>query len=143
MWVSVARTPDWRGFVMATTAPTPAVDRAYRAAVNASITELGTTLQEALSRTLTAYIANVQDGKTVARWARGEVERFRDDETEQRVRIAYQIVALLRETESQRTIRAWFIHLNPRLDDTMPAEAIREGKLQEALYAAQALIANP
>lgn len=128
---------------MSTTVPAQAMERAYRAALSASIPELATTLQETLSRTLTAYIANVQDGKTVTRWARGEVERFRDDETEQRVRTAYQIVTLLRETEHPRTIRAWFIHLNPRLDDTMPSEAIREGKLQAALYAAQALIANP
>jgi hypothetical protein len=128
---------------MSTTAPAPAMERAYRAALNASIPELATTLQEVLSRTLTAYIANVQDGKTVTRWAKGEVERFRDDETEQRVRTAYQIVALLRETERPQTIRSWFIHLNPRLDDTMPSEAIRGGKLQEALYAAQALVSNP
>lgn len=128
---------------MSTTAPAPAMERAYRAALTASISDLATTLQEVLSRTLTAYIANVQDGKTVTRWAKGEVERFRDDETEQRVRTAFQIVALLRETESPRTIRAWFIHLNPQLGDTMPSEAIRAGKLQDALHAAQALVANP
>lgn len=120
-----------------------AIERAHKAAVQASLQELATTLQEILSRSLTAYIANVQDGKTVTRWTKGEVQGFRDRETEQRMRTAYEIVALLRENERPQTMRAWFIHINHRLDDTMPAEAIREGKLQDALYAAQAFVANP
>lgn len=119
------------------------IERAHRAAVQASIQELATTLQEVLSRSLTAYIANVQDGKTVTRWARGEVEGFRDQETEQRMRTAYEIVALLRESEKPQTMRAWFIHINHRLDDRMPADVIRDGKLHDALYAAQAFLANP
>jgi hypothetical protein len=123
--------------------PALAIERAHKAAVQASPQELATTLQEVLSRSLTAYIANVQDGKTVTRWTKGEVDNFRDRETEQRMRTAYEIIALLRESERPQTMRARFIHINHRLDDTMPAEAIREGKLQDALSAAQAFLANP
>ncbi len=93
-----------------------------------------------LSRRLTAYIAGVRDGKTVTRWASGEVTEIRNYETEQRLRTAYEITHLLLAEESPRTVRAWFIGLNPQIDDTPPAEAIAEGRLKDALSAARAFM---
>ena len=95
-----------------------------------------------LSRRLTAYIAGVKDGKTVARWASGEVTDIREPETEQRMRTAYEIAQLLLGDDSPRTVRAWFIGLNPQLGDVPPAEAIREGRLQDAIAAARAFAAG-
>jgi hypothetical protein len=120
-----------------------AIERAHRAAMQASVQELAATLQHVLSRRVTAYLALVQDGKTITRWASGEITTIRDQETQRRLRTAYQIVKLLSETENPQTVRAWFINHNPRMNDTLPMDAIREGQLQDALYAAQAFVANP
>jgi len=116
--------------------------RVHRQAVSASVSEVARLLQELLSRRLTAYIAGVKDGKTVARWASGEVADIREPETEQRMRTAYEIAQLLLGDDSPRTVRAWFIGLNPQLGDVPPAEAIREGRLQDALAAARAFAAG-
>jgi hypothetical protein len=118
------------------------VERAHRAAVTATVPELAMTLQEVLSRRVTAYLAGVQDGKTISRWANGD-SPIRDDDVERRVRTAYEIVMLLQITERPEVIRAWFISLDPRLGDRLPMDAIREDELQSALHAAQAFVANP
>ena len=119
-----------------------AIERAHRAAVTASVPELATTLQQVLSRRVTAYLAGIQDGKTITRWASGE-STIRDDDVVRRVRTAYEIVSLLLMTEKPETVRTWFITLDPRLNDRLPMDAIREGELQSALHAAQAFVANP
>jgi hypothetical protein len=95
-------------------------------------------LQETLSRRLTAYLAGVGDGKTVSRWANGEVTEIRDHETEQRLRTAYEIAQLLLLVDAPQTVKAWFIGLSPELDDVAPAEAIRNGQLKDAMTAARA-----
>lgn len=115
-----------------------AITQLHRQAVTASVSEVAGLLQELLSRRLTTYIAGVQDGKTVNRWTSGEVTEIRDHETEQRLRTAYEIAQLLLADDSPRTVRAWFIGLDPHLGDTSPAEAIREGRLQDVLAAARA-----
>ncbi len=71
------------------------VHQAHRQATAAPVSEIAGLLQEILSRRLTAYIAGVGDGKTVNRWANGEVTEIRDHTTEQRVRTAYEIVQTL------------------------------------------------
>lgn len=114
------------------------VSQVHREALAASIDEIARLLQETLSRRLTAYIAGVSDGKTVSRWANREVTEIRDHDTEQRLRTAYEIAKLLLLTESPQTVKAWFIGLSPNLDDTAPAETIRNGQLKETLIASRA-----
>lgn len=110
----------------------------HRQATSAPVSEIAGVLQELLSRRLTAYIAGVGNGKTVSRWANGEVAEIRDHRTEQRLRTAYEIIQLLMRYDSAQTVKAWFIGLNPQLGDVSPAEAIREGQLKESLAAARA-----
>jgi hypothetical protein len=117
-------------------------EQAHRQAIRATVQEAAAALQELLSRRVTAYIVGVGDGKTVARWASGEVAEIRDEDVEKRLRRAYEIAQLLLRSDSPATVRAWFIGLNPQLGDISPAEAIRDGKLQEALIAARAFIAG-
>jgi hypothetical protein len=85
---------------------------------------------------LTAYVAGVQDGKTVTRWASGEISEIRDFQVEQRLRATYEIVLLMLNFDSPGTIRAWFLGMNPHLDDASPADTVRNGDLQDALQAA-------
>jgi len=110
----------------------------HRQATTASISEIARFLQEVLSRRLTAYIAGVQDGKTVTRWANGEVTEIREMGTEQRLRASYEIVLLMLMHDSPLTVRAWFIGMNPDLDEVSPADTIRAGNLKDALQAARA-----
>lgn len=115
--------------------------QAHRQATTASVRDVTAFLQDVLSRRLTAYIAGVRDAKTVTRWVNGEITQIRDFESERRLRTAYEIAQLLLIEESPRTVRAWFIGLDPSLDDVSPAEAIAEGQLREALAAARAFLA--
>jgi hypothetical protein len=115
-----------------------AITNAHKQAVSAPVNELAASLQQALSRRLTAYIAGVNDAKTVTRWANGEVTEIRDHLVEQKLRVAFEIFLLLMNFEASQTVRSWFIGLNPQLDDVAPAEAIREGRLKDAIAAARA-----
>jgi hypothetical protein len=116
------------------------VEQAHRQATKAPIADVANYLQDLLSRRLVAYIANVKDAKTVSRWANGEVEAR--EESEKRLRTAYEIAHLLVEFDSPRVVKAWFIGLNPQLSDTSPAEAIHDGQLKDALAAARAFMAG-
>ena len=74
------------------------------------------------------------------RWAAGE--RAPRAEHEQRLRCAYQTFHLLLAEESPHTVRAWFLGLNPQLDDQSPAQIIREGDFRDVLVAAKAFLAG-
>jgi hypothetical protein len=110
-----------------------AQQQAHRKAVKTTYAELVATLVEAFGRTLVAFIGGV-DPKTVDRWAEGTNPR---PEGERRVRTAFQVYQLLLSRESEHTVRAWFIGLNPQLDDISPAQALRDDQTKEVLVAAK------
>lgn len=114
------------------------VTQAHKEAVSVPLNELVSALQARLSRRITAYIAGVDNARTVTRWASGEVTTVRDHEMEQKLRTAYEIFLLLTNYESVNTGKAWFIGLNPQLGDVAPIDALREGRLREVLSAARA-----
>lgn len=117
------------------------LEQAHRQSVVTAVPDVVSFLQDLLGRRLVAYVAGVKDAKTVSRWAGGEVEAVRQ-ESEERLRTAYEISQLLVQFDSPRIVKAWFIGLNPQLDDVSPAEAIHEGKLREAKAAARAFVAG-
>jgi hypothetical protein len=108
--------------------------QAHRRATEASIADLVKTLQEVLGRKLVAAIADV-DVKTVDRWADGKSHPR--PESEARLRTAYQVYQMLLRGDSEHTARAWFLGLNPQLDDISPIEALSEGRTREVLVAAK------
>jgi len=114
------------------------VKAANRQAILAPTADVVDFLQDVMGSRLVAYAAGVKDTKTVVHWARGEVEPRQDSEA--RLRTAYEIAYLLKEFDSPRVVKAWFIGLNPQLGDTSPAEAIHDGQRKEALAAARAFI---
>jgi hypothetical protein len=118
-----------------------AIIEAHKRSVRVTRKDAAAYLQETLTQRLTAYICNVKDGKTVARWAQDAVADIRP-ESEQRLRTAYEIVSLLLQFDSPQTVRAWFMGLNPQLDDVSPATTLREGRLGDALSAARAFVAG-
>ncbi len=82
----------------------------------------------------------MKEAKTITRWAADAVVEIRP-ESEQRLRAAYEIMTLLLRFEGPGTTRAWFLGMNPHLEDDTPAGALHEGRLQEALGAAKSFVA--
>ncbi|MBN1527956.1 MAG: hypothetical protein JW895_02785 [Thermoleophilaceae bacterium] len=113
---------------------------AHRTTVESTMADVAAFLQDALGQKLVAYMAGVADAKAVGRWASGE--RSPRAETERRLRDAQYIFRLLVTKESPYTVRAWFVGLNPQLDDESPAAAIREGRTRDAVVAAKAFLAG-
>ena len=113
---------------------------AHRTTVESSMADVAAFLQDALGQKLVAYMAGVSDAKAVGRWASGE--RSPRPEAQRRLRDTQYIFRLLVTKESPHTVRAWFVGLNPQLDDESPAAAIREGRTRDAVVAAKAFLAG-
>ena len=111
---------------------------AHREAVRDSVSEIATFLMENLGQRLTALLAGLTDPKGVSRWANGKNSPQPD--IERRLRAAYQVFHLVQSVESPHTVRAWFIGLNPQLEDLSPAEALAEDRFREVMAAARAFI---
>ncbi len=113
---------------------------AHRQTTETSIEQITSFLEEVLGRKLVAALAGVADPKAVGRWAAGE--RSPRAAAEERLRVAYQVFRLLLTEESKHTIRAWFIGLNPQLNDESPVMVIRAGRFQEVMVAAKAYVSG-
>jgi len=113
---------------------------AHRQTTETSIEQITAFLEEVLGRKLVATLAGVADPKAVGRWAAGE--RSPRSAAEERLRVAYQVFRLLLTEESKHTIRAWFIGLNPQLNDESPIMVIRAGRFQEVMVAAKAYVSG-
>lgn len=92
-------------------------------------------LQEALGREVVAAIAG-RDPRQVSRWVAGtarpplrEMQLLRD---------TYQIVQVLADVEADEVVRAWFLGMNPQLEDISPMEALAAGRVRDVLGAARA-----
>lgn len=92
-------------------------------------------LREHLGTQLLALTIDVNP-RTVTRWA-SEQDRHPHFGTEIRLRAAFQVFQELQSAEAPSTIRAWFMGMNPQLDDRSPAEAIRDGDAKDAMAAAR------
>jgi hypothetical protein len=99
--------------------------RAYEDSVRLTLPDLVTKLRDILGVRLVAYIGNVKSTQPVAAWASGQ--RSPGELDADRLRLAFQIAALLRERYSAATVQAWFKGMNPALGDTAPARILREG----------------
>ncbi len=111
---------------------------AHRRSVDYTIEDVARVLVEQLGTKLTAHVAGVSDPKAAVAWSRRE--RQPHPAAEQRLRSALQVFLLLQSEENAHTARAWFIGMNPQLDDEAPADALREGRFKDVLSAATAYI---
>jgi hypothetical protein len=116
--------------------------QAHRRAVEAPVNEIAGFLQSLLTRRVTAYIAGVKDAKTVTRWVNGESTEFRFRDMEERLRTAFEVGQMLLEVDNEQTVKAWFVSLNPYLDDVSPVEALREGRGREVKAAARSFVVS-
>lgn len=113
----------------------------HRTSVESSIPDIAAFLQDALGQKLVAFMVGVEDPKTVGRWI-SEKRLPQDVDVERRLRDAHLIFRLLLTKESPYTARAWFVGLNPQLNDESPAVAMSEGRTRDVLVAAKAFLAG-
>ena len=92
-----------------------------------------------LGARLTAFLVD-KDVSTVNRWKNGKATP--DPKATTLLREAYQVFQMLEPSDSDATIRAWFLGMNPQLDDLSPIEALREGQRREVMAAARAWLAG-
>jgi hypothetical protein len=115
-------------------------EQAHRKTVTLTIADIAGFLQDTLGSKLTAYIAGVKDPKMVTKWASGTVAP--GEERQARLRAAYQVFQLILEAEDDHVARAWFIGMNPELDDEAPAECLRESRFRDVMAAARAFLSG-
>ena len=113
----------------------------HKAAIVQPTPQVAGELQQLLGQKLVAFMVRVDDPKTIGRWA-SEKHLPRDIDVERRLRDTYQVFRLLLTKESPYTVRAWFVGLNPQLNDESPATAIREGRSRAVFVAARAFLAG-
>lgn len=116
-----------------------AVSEVHRQAMRTSPVQMVQSLRDTLSTQLLAYMTG-QSERTIQRWARGDVADIRQD-NKRRLVTAYEILQLIDRFEAPGVAKTWFIGTEPQLDFVMPAKALREGQLEEALAAARSFVA--
>jgi len=116
---------------------------AHRKATAAEFPEVVESLVSIIGRKLTAYVASVKDARAIDRWLQNAAPQ---KEVERRIRLAYHVATMLSEGDSPAVVQAWFMGLNPELNDTVPATLLRNGDIQKdgkrVLNAARAFIAG-
>ena len=105
-----------------------------------------TELVECLGSALVAFTLDA-DVSTVSRWSRG-ASVPKTLEVERRIENFYRVFRFVLKDESSaperstHEVRAWLMGINPHLDDTSPAEAIRDGDYRAVMAAARAYAAG-
>lgn len=116
---------------------------AHREAVSANFPDVVRSLVDIVGRKQTAYIASIKDARAIERWQENAAPQ---KDVEQRLRLAYHVAKMLRNADSEAVVQAWFVGLNPELDDEVPIKLLREGDLQKdgkrVLNAARAFLAG-
>lgn len=118
--------------------------QAHRDSIRFPEDQLVRELREILGAKLVAYLGSVKETRAVRQWADGE--RRPSADVLQRLRDAYHVAALLHERDAAPVVQAWFMGMNPQLDDVPPARLLREGRLEDTgpavLSAARAFAAT-
>lgn len=115
---------------MSTATPQRPGLQAHSQATRLPTAELVSELRALLGAKLVAYLGGVRETRAVRQWADGE-RAVQDKTTEYRLRLAYQVAALIAGHDSAEVAQAWFQGLNPDLDDRSPARLLREADLDE------------
>lgn len=112
---------------------------AHDGTVRLDIHEVVRRLNNHLGATLVALLAGSRDSKAPYRWASPDGPVPRDD-TQDRLRVAHRLWVAIADAEDEHTARAWFIGINPVLDETSPVMALREGRTRDVALAARAFL---
>ncbi|MFM2070017.1 MAG: hypothetical protein RLZZ623_280 [Actinomycetota bacterium] len=122
---------------VSTRSTSTASSKAHRETVSESVASIASFLADLLGTRLTARLAGV-DTSSISRWKSGAATPQED--SEHRLRAAHQVARLLLAVDADHTVRAWFIGMNPQLDDEAPIDAIAAGDTKAVLAAARSFI---
>jgi hypothetical protein len=100
--------------------------------------EIARRLIAALGPTLVAALAGSKDRTAPHEWVKFDGSEPAP-EALPRLACAYETWRKVAEAEGDHVARAWFVGSNPRLGESTPVTAIREDRLDEVGYAAQAV----
>jgi hypothetical protein len=123
--------------VLATPSPRRRRQQAHVRALESDFAPAIRFLEETLGRALVAVIVN-RDVKTITRWIAGSGPR--GDVEQRRIIDTVQIVELLLTGDPPSVVRAWFMGMNPQLDDENPAELLAGGRARDVMAAARAYV---
>jgi hypothetical protein len=101
---------------------------AHRHSLLLPMPDLLSTLTQKIGKKLAAYVAGVDDAKTIESWIAGEPS---PKDAEKRLRLTYQIVMTLTIADTPAVAQAWLMGINPELDDRVPLRLLREGNLHQ------------
>ena len=100
--------------------------------------EIVATLVDGLGPTMVALVANVRDRRLPHRWRSGTITPRVVDELHLRsAMVAWQTIEV---SDGPNVARAWFVGSNPRLGDTSPCMALRDGRFADVAAAARAFV---
>ncbi|HEY0552822.1 MAG TPA: XRE family transcriptional regulator [Thermoanaerobaculia bacterium] len=102
-----------------------------REATTLGISQIAGYLQAHLGQKITAYLAGLDNAKTVGLWISGNAAPR--DLPKTRLRYAYQAARLLVESYDDETAKAWFFGSNSLLDDEAPSYVLRHGSTPDDL----------
>ncbi len=97
-------------------------------------------LAAALGKHVVAAIF-VKDVRTIERWLKSGLTTVAlKTEDERRLRDAFHVFSLIEEADDAYVARAWFLGMNPQLDDETPIEYLAAGNARAVLAAARAYV---
>ena len=105
--------------------------------VQLAIADVAAALQQHLGQALLAVIVD-KNVRTLTRWSAGTSTPPAADE--KLLRDTYQVLELVLTVEESQVARAWFMGMNPQLDDASPAEALADGQARLVLAAARSYV---
>lgn len=112
---------------------------AHRHAVSSDIGAIAATLQKHLGQFLLSVIVG-KEPRTLARWVAGTSKP--PAASEQLLRDVSQVFDLITTVDTSTVARAWFMGMNPHLDDVSPAESLSEGQTRQVMAAARAYVSG-
>lgn len=99
-----------------------------------SSTEIADSVFSFMGPKLAAYVAGEPEGSESI----SSISPDADD----RLAIAYAMIAWISAVDSRQTTLAWFVGKNPNMGETAPATAVREGMFLEAISVAKNFVTS-
>lgn len=113
---------------------TPTRTSSHKKSIGDGCDDILRTLVAALGKNAVATIFR-KDVRTIERWLASPLPLGID--RERLLRDTYQIFTLIEEVDDAHVARAWFLGMNPNLDDHSPLEVLAAGRAREVVAAAR------
>lgn len=111
---------------------------AHAAAVRTPIRDILRILTESLGVRVVAAIFDVNE-RTIRRWLESESPRL-GAEDERHLRDTFQAFDLIASVDDPHVARAWFLGMNPNLDDQSPIDVLVTRETRTVVAAARAYV---